>query len=49
MGRAIAAAALGETVSRVQVMGIVFVLAATVVVQLPEKLQAPSVLVEPME
>ncbi|HEX8924168.1 MAG TPA: hypothetical protein VF786_00170, partial [Terriglobales bacterium] len=46
---AIAAAALGETVSGVQIAGVVVVLAATVVVQLPEKQQEAGVLVEPIE
>jgi len=46
---AIAAAALGETVTGVQIVGIVVVLSATVVVQLPEKQQTHGVLIEPME
>ncbi|HVP63514.1 MAG TPA: EamA family transporter [candidate division Zixibacteria bacterium] len=46
---AIAAIALGETVSGVQIAGIIVVLSATVVVQLPEKQQEPKVLVEPIE
>jgi drug/metabolite transporter (DMT)-like permease len=46
---AIAAAALGENVSGVQVAGIIVVLSATVVVQLPEKRNATPVIVEPIE
>lgn len=46
---AIAAFALGETVTGVQIAGIFVVLSATVVVQLPEKQQEPKLLVEPIE
>jgi drug/metabolite transporter (DMT)-like permease len=46
---AIAAIALGETVTGVQIAGIIVVLSATVVVQLPEKQQEPKVIVEPIE
>jgi len=45
----IAAIWLGEGVGGVQIAGILLVLAATVVVQRPERRAAPGVLVEPME
>ena len=44
----IAALALGEVVNHIQVAGIVVTLAATVLVQLPER-NRPAVVVEPME
>jgi drug/metabolite transporter, DME family len=44
----IAALALGETVNHIQVVGIIVTLAATVLVQLPEK-ERVTVVVEPME
>jgi drug/metabolite transporter (DMT)-like permease len=43
----VAAIALGETVTGIQTAGIVVTLAATVLVQIPEK--QGSVIVEPME
>jgi drug/metabolite transporter (DMT)-like permease len=45
----IAALALGETVSHIQVAGIVLTLAATIVIQLPEKPGEQPVFVEPIE
>jgi len=46
---AIAAVFLGELVGPVQIAGMVLVLAATLLVQTPEKRGEPEVLVEPME
>lgn len=46
---AIAAVALGEGVGSVQVLGMVLVLAATVLIQRPERLGERAVAVEPME
>jgi DME family drug/metabolite transporter len=45
----IAAIALGELMRPLQVVGIVFVLAAITVVQLPDRRSAPVTLIEPME
>jgi drug/metabolite transporter (DMT)-like permease len=45
----IAAVALGETMRPLQVAGIIFVLAAIVVVQLPDGKTSESILVEPIE
>jgi DME family drug/metabolite transporter len=45
----IAAIALGELMRPLQVVGIVFVLAAITVVQLPNRRSAPVTLIEPME
>lgn len=45
----IAAIALGETVDHIQIVGIIVTLAATVVIQMPEKPSDKLVLVEPME
>ncbi|HVZ17002.1 MAG TPA: EamA family transporter, partial [Terriglobales bacterium] len=46
---AIAAMALGEVVGPMQVIGMVLVLAATLLVQMPEKRGQQSVVVEPIE
>jgi drug/metabolite transporter (DMT)-like permease len=45
----VAAIALGETLRPVQVLGIVFVLAAIVVVQMPDRKTEPATLIEPIE
>jgi len=45
----LAAVVLGELMRPIQVLGIVFVLVATVVVQIPERDSEPVVLVEPIE
>jgi drug/metabolite transporter (DMT)-like permease len=44
----IAALTLGETVNHIQVAGIVVTLAATILVQMPER-ERGAVVVEPME
>ena len=46
---AIAATALGEIVGPIQIVGMVLVLAATLMVQMPEKSGGRAMLVEPME
>jgi len=46
---AIAAVALGELVGAGQVVGMILVLAATLMVQMPEKRGEPNVVLEPME
>jgi probable blue pigment (indigoidine) exporter len=45
----IAAVVLGELMRPIQVLGIVLVLVATVVVQIPDRESEPVVLVEPIE
>lgn len=45
----IAAAFLGETVNAVQIAGIVIVLLATVLIQIPEREERAAVAIEPME
>lgn len=44
----VAALVLGETVNHIQVLGIIVTLAATVLVQMPER-ERPTLVVEPME
>ena len=44
----IAAIALGETVSPVQIAGVIVVLAATILIQLPDRMERTTAL-EPME
>lgn len=46
---AIAAAALGEFIGKIQVLGMVLVLAATVMIQIPEKRGERTVALEPIE
>ena len=46
---AIAAMALGELIGPVQIVGMVLVLAATLMVQIPDRKGEPAVAVEPME
>ncbi len=46
---AIAAIALGELIGPIQIMGMVLVLAATLLVQMPDRKGSGAVLVEPME
>lgn len=46
---AIAAVVLGELMGPIQIMGMALVLAATLLVQMPEKTGEPKVMVEPME